>query len=201
MRILHTIGRADASSDDAAVLDLARWQATQSCHVVVAAPRRAPIAEAARAAGLKLEAVEVAARCAGREALFLRAAVRRHGIEVIHAHDEASGLLAVLCADLCPIVRTLDHGETTRLIAAGDPGFAFDHVVVDAAATRDRLVKAELAAAEHVTILTGSGEARMARLLEAYQRAIVRSLTGRLIPARFVGGQPELRRLAPIAAE
>ena len=40
----------------------------------------------------------------------------------------------------------------------------------------------------------------MARLLDGYERAIVRSLTGRVIPARFVGGRPELRR-APIAAE
>ena len=201
MRILHTIGRLGTSTNDAALLEVARWQAAQGCPVVVAAPRVAPIAEAARAAGLKLEPIEFQARCAGREALFLRAAVRRHGVEVIHAHDEASSLQAVLCADLCPIVRSVDKGETARLIDVSEPGLAFDHIVVDTAATRDRLVKAEFAAAEHVTVMTGSAEARMTRLLEAYERAIVRSLTGRLIPARFVTGRPELRRLTPLAAE
>jgi hypothetical protein len=201
MRILHTIGRVGASGNDDTLLDVARWQTAQGCHVVVAAPRLAPIAERARSAGLGIEPIEFQARCAGREALFLRAAVRRHGIEVIHAHDEASSLQAVLCADLCPIVRTLDRGETARLTDISETGLGFDHIVVDTAGGRDRLVKAELAAAEHVTVMTGSAETRMTRLLEAYERAIVRSLTGRLIPARFVGGRPELRRLTPLAAE
>jgi hypothetical protein len=201
MRILHTIGRVGTSANDDALLDVARWQTAQGCHVVVGAPRLAPIAEAARAAGLKIEPIEFQARCAGREALFLRAAVRRHAIEVIHAHDEPSSLQAALCADLCPIVRTLDRSATARLAESVEAAPAFDHLVVDSAGGRDRLVKAELAAAEHVTVMTGSPETRMTRLLEAYERAIVRSLTGRVIPARFVGGRPELRRLAPVAAE
>ncbi len=201
MRILHTIGRGSTSAGTGALLTLARWQSAQDCRVVLAAPRLAPIVETARTAGLTVEPVELEARCAGREALYLRAAVRRHGIEVIHAHDEASSLQALLCADLCPIVRSLDKTETARLAGTNDGGLAFDHIVVDSAATRDRLVKAELTAGEHVTVLSGAAEARMARLLEAYERAIVRSLTGRLIPARFVTGRPELRRLTPIAAE
>ena len=201
MRILHTIGRGSTSAGTDALLDLARWQSAQECRVVLAAPRQAPLFEAARTGGLAVEPVDLEARCAGREALFLRAAVRRHGIEVIHAHDEASSLQALLCADLCPIVRTLDKAESTRLAGTNDGALAFDHVAVDSAATRDRLVKAELIAAEHVTVLTGSAEARLTRLLEAYERAIVRSLTGRLIPARFVAGRPELRRVTPLAAE
>ncbi len=201
MRILHTIGRGGTSAGTGALLNLARWQAAQDCRVVLAAPRLAPIVETARAAGLTVEPVELEARCAGREALHLRAAVRRHGIEVIHAHDDASSLQALLCADLCPIVRSLDKTEVAHLAGTNDGALAFDHVVVDGAATRDRLVKAELMAGEHVTVLTGAGETRMARLLEAYERAIMRALTGRLIPARFVAGTPELRRLTPIAAE
>ena len=196
MRILHTIG--PVASD--ALLGTARWQADQKCHVVLATPRAAPLAEAGRAAGLTLEPHSFEARGAGREALYLRAAVRRHNIEVIHAHDEASSLHVVLCADLCPIIRTVDKAEATRLVEAAEGPLAFDHLVVDSAATRDRLVKAELATPEHITVLTGAAEARMARLLDGYERAIVRSLTGRVIPARFVGGRPELRR-APIAAE
>ena len=197
MRILHTIGPVDSD----ALLSAACWQAAQQCHVVLATPRAAPLAEAGPAAGLTLEPLAFEARCAGREALALRAAVRRHNIEVIHAHDEASSLHVVLCADLCPIVRTVDKAEAARLIETADGGLVFDHLVVDSTATRDRLVKAELAAPEHVTVLTGSAETRMTRLLDGYERAIVRSLTGRAIPARFVGGRPELRRPAPIAAE
>jgi hypothetical protein len=201
MRILHTIGRGGSGAATDALLALAQWQAAQGCHVVLATARSAPVAETARAAGLIIEPVEFEARCAGREALFLRAAARRHAIEVIHAHDEASSLQAVLCVDLCPLVRSLDKAEAVRLAEAGDGAPAFDHIVVDSAAGRDRLVKSEIAAPDHVTVLSGAAEARMARVLEAYERAIVRSLTGRLIPPRFTAGRPELRRLAPLAAE
>ncbi len=155
--------------------------------------RAPPIVESARKAGLTIVMVEPDATFAGRQATILRAAVRNHAIEVIHAHDEAASVPALMCADLCPVVRTLDQAPADALM--------FDHVIVGAAALRTRLVKAELIEAEHVTVANGSAEARLERILEAYERAIVRSITGRLIPARFVAGRPELRRLAPIAAE
>ena len=197
MRILHTIGPVDSD----ALLSAARWQVAQKCHVVLATPRAAPLAEAGRAAGLTLEPHGFETRGAGREALYLRTAVRKHNIELIHAHDAVSSLQVALCADLCPIVLTVGAAEAARLIESADGALAFDHLVVDGAPTRDRLVKAGLAMPEHVSVLSGGLEARMTRLLEAYERAIVRSLTGRAIPARFVGGRPELRRLAPVAAE
>jgi hypothetical protein len=99
-----------------------------------------------------------------------------------------------MCADLCPVVRSLDEPPA-------DTASMFDHVIVGTAALRNRLVKAELAEPEHVTVANGAVDARLERVLEAYERAIVRSITGRLIPARFTAGRPELRRLAPVAAE
>jgi len=193
MRILHTIGRTASSATDADLLSVIRWQIGRGYHVVLSASRRAPITESARAAGLTLAPAEFESRFAGREAALLRAAVRNHAIEVIHVHDEAAGIPALMCADLCPIVRTLDEIPETAL--------PFDHVVVGAADLRNRLLKAELAEPEHVTVASGSAEARMERILEAYEHAIVRSITGRLIPARFIAGRPELRRLTPAAAE
>jgi hypothetical protein len=197
MRILHTIGRIEsgpqADAAEAALLDAARWQLGRGDHVVLAAPPRATISESARSAGLTIVAVEPASTFAAREATLLRAAVRAHAIEVIHAHDEAASVLALMCADLCPVVRTLDQMPADAL--------PFDHVIVGAAALRNRLVKAELIEPEHVTVANGGAEARLERLIDAYERAIVRSLTGRLIPARFVAGPPQLRRLAPLAAE
>jgi hypothetical protein len=193
MRILHTIGRTAPNSTDADLLGTIRWQLGRGCHVVLSAPRRAAIAERAQAAGLILAPAELAAGFAGREAAILRTAVRNHAIEVIHVHDEAASIPALMCADLCPIVRTLDDVPETAL--------PFDHVIVGTASLRNRLLKAELVEPEHVTMMSGAAEARMERVLEAYERAIVRSITGRLIPARFVAGRPELRRLAPLAAE
>lgn len=200
MRILHTIGRLGPGALEAAILEIARWQAAHGCQVVLAVPRGA-LAEAAPTAGLKLEIVELASRFAEREAALLRAAVRRHAIEVIHVHDEAASLPALLSADMCPVVRSVDKAEAARLADAAEGALPFDHLVVESAGGRDRLVKAELTERAHVTVLTGAPEARMERLLEAYERAVVRSITGRLIPPRFVGGQPALRRVAPLAAE
>ena len=193
MRILHTIGRTAACTTDTDLLSAARWQIGRGCHVVLSAPRLASIAEDAHAAGLTLAPAELGSGFAGRAATILRAAVRNHAIEVIHVHDEAASIPALMCADLCPIVRTLDDLPEAAL--------PFDHVIVGATGLRNRLVKAELAEPEHVTVASGAAEARMERILEAYERAIVRSITGRLIPARFVAGRPELRRLTPLAAE
>jgi hypothetical protein len=200
MRILHTIGRL-APEREAQILETARWQAANGCQVVLALPGQATIAGPARDAGLKVEAVELASRFAEREAAYLRAAVRRHCIEVIHVHDEAASLPALLSRDMCPVVRTVDKAEAAKLAETVDMGLPFDHLLVETAGVRDRLVKAERIERAHVTVLTGAPEARMTRLLEAYERAIVRSITGRLIPPRFVGGQPVLRRLAALAAE
>lgn len=201
MRILHTIGPAAPATLVDAVLSAARWQAGRECQVVLAAPRLDPIAEAARAAQITVTPIELDSRLGAREAAQLRAAVRRHAIEVIHAHDELTSLQALMCADLCPVVRSFDKAGAARLAETAERALPFDHIVVEAVALRDRLVKAELAERAHVTVAAGSLDARMARLLEAYERAIVRSITGRLIPARFVGGQPVLRRVAPLAAE
>jgi hypothetical protein len=197
MRILHTIGRTASAALESEIVATACWQRGQDAQVVVSAPRQASILEAARAADLGVEPVE--ASFSGREESVLRAAIRRRGIEVIHAHDAAAGHQALSCADLCPVVRTLDADEVARL--AEGPPLPFDHVIVATAAVRDRLVKASLIEREHITIANGRGDARLERMLEAYERAIVRSLTGRLIPARFVGGPPSLRRLAALAAE
>ena len=193
MRILHTIGRITAHASDTDLLEGARWQAGRGCHVVLSLSRRAPAAEAARAAGLTVAPAELGSGFAGRAAIALRAAARDHRIELIHVHDEAARVPALMCADLCPIVCTLEGMPEAEL--------PFDHIVVFSAALRTRLIKAELAEPEHITVATGSAEARQERILEAYERATVRSLTGRLIPPRFVTGRPELRRPAPIAAE
>src|SRR5271163_1010568 len=193
MRILHTIGRTAANSTDDDLLNAVRWQVARGCHAVLSASRRAAVAETAQAAGLILAPAELGSGFAGRAATILRAAVRNHAIEVIHVHDEAASIPALMCADLCPIVRTLDELPEAAL--------PFDHVIVGAAGLRNRLVKAEFAEPEHVTVASGDVETRMERILEAYERAIVRSITGRLIPARFVAGRPELRRPAPLAAE
>jgi hypothetical protein len=199
MRILHTIGRTTAAALDGEIVGLATWQRGQDAQVVVTAPRGAAVLDAAQAASLTTAPVE--ASFVGREEAILRAVVRTHGIEVIHAHDAAAGLRALACVDMCPIVRTLDADEAARLAEQPDTPLPFDHVIVATGATRDRLVKAALIEREHVTVATGKGDARLECLLEAYERAIVRSLTGRLIPARFVGGPPNLRRLAALAAE
>ncbi len=199
MRILHTIGRPMSDELEREIVAIGLWQRDQDAQVVVSAPRQAAILDAARAAGLGIAPVE--ASFIGRQETALRAAVRRHGIEVIHAHDDEAGRLALTCVDMCPVVRTLDADETTRLAGSPDHPLPFDHVIVAAAALRDRLVKLGLTEREHVTIANGRGDARLERMLEAYERAIVRSLTGRLIPARFVGGPPSLRRLAALAAE
>lgn len=193
MRILHTIGRISATPADSDVLDIARAQVAGGCHVVLSAAPQAPLAEAARAAGLSLAPAALETGFAGRAAFALRAAVRSHAIEVIHAHDDAASVLALMCADLCPVIRTLGEMPESAL--------AFDHVIVAGAALRNRLVKAELIEPEHVTVASGSAEARHARILAAYERAIVRSLTGRLIPPRFIAGRPDLERLAARAAE
>jgi hypothetical protein len=202
MRILHTIGRTASvpgSDLEGEIVATALWQRGQDAHVVIAAPRQAPILAAAQAAELGTAPVE--ASFIGRAEAVLRAAVRRHGIEVIHAHDDAAGRLALTCVDMCPVVRTLDADEAARFAEASENPLPFDHVIVAASAVRDRLVKAALIEREHVTIANGRGDARLERMLDAYERAIVRSLTGRLIPARFVGGPPSLRRLAALAAE
>jgi hypothetical protein len=193
MRILHTIGGTAPTSADAALLGTLRWQSERGCHVVLSTSRRAAITEAAQAAGLTLAPAELESGFAGRAAVILRAAVRNHAIELIHVHDHAASIPALMCADLCPIVRTFDDTPEAAL--------PFDHVIVGTAGLRSRLIKAELAEPDHVTVASGTLEARMERILEAYERAIVRSITGRLIPARFVAGRPELRRLAPVAAE
>ena len=200
MRILHTIGRLGPDAPEAAILDIARWQAAQGCQVVLALPPSAALTDADRTAGLKLETVDLASRFAEREVALLRAAVRRHAIEVVHVHDETASLPALMSADMCPVVRSVDKIEAARLVEAAG-GLPFDHLLVETAVLRDRLVKAELTERAHVTVLTGAADARMERLLEAYERAVVRSITGRLIPPRFVGGQPALRRIAPLAAE
>src|SRR5258708_30636848 len=106
MRILHTIGRLGPGRLDSAILDRARWQAAHGCQVILAVPRGA-LAEAAPAAGLKLEIVELASRFAEREAALLRAAVRRHAIEVIHVHDDAASLPALMSGDMFPVVRSI----------------------------------------------------------------------------------------------
>ena len=203
MRILHTIGRTASATPEnqlwGEIVTTGLWQRGQDAHVVVSAPTGAAILEAARSAGLGTAPVE--ASFIGREESVLRAAVRRHGIEVIHAHDDDAGRLAMTCVDMCPVVRTLDADEVARLAEAPETALPFDHVIVGAAAVRDRLVKAALIEREHVTVANGRGDARLERMLEAYERAIVRSLTGRLIPARFVGGPPSLRRLSALAAE
>src|SRR5271170_7608502 len=193
MRILHTIGRTTASATDQDLLGVARWQLGRGFHVVLSASRLASVGADAQAAGLTLAPAELGSGFAGRAAVLLRAAVRNHAIEVIHVHDDAASIPALMCADLCPIVRTLD--------ALPEAALPFDHVIVGAAGLRNRLVKAELVEPEHVTVASGDVETRMERILEAYERAIVRSITGRLIPARFVAGRPELRRPAPLAAE
>src|SRR5277367_978699 len=103
MRILHTIGRTTASASDSDLLSAARWQIGRGCHVVLSAPLRAAIMADAPAAGLTLAPAELGAGFAGRAATILRAAVRNHAIEVIHVHDEAASIPALMCADLCPI--------------------------------------------------------------------------------------------------
>lgn len=200
MRILHTIGRMEADASDAEILSAAQWQAAQGFHVVLSTPRDAAIAETAREAGLKVEPAELESRFNGRGESLLRGPVRRHGIQILHAHDAEAGFLGLVCVDMCPVVRSLSKDEVAALVEAPEAGLPFDHVIVATAALRDRLVKAELIAREHVTVL-GAGEARMQKTLEAYERAVVRALTGRLIPARFVGGAPELPGRASLAAE
>src|SRR5438552_723501 len=111
MRILHTIGRTEDAAATAELLETARWQAAQGCKVVLATPPLAAAdAEAAQAAGIVLEVVALGSGFAEREAALLRAAVRRHAIEVIHAHDEAAALPALLSADMCPVVRAVAKG-------------------------------------------------------------------------------------------
>lgn len=208
MRILHTIGRLTSSAIDGDILTTATWQQAEGWHVVLAAPSRTAILERGVAAGLVVEATEMDHQCGGRQALMLRNLVRRHAIEIIHAHDEAGSLQALMCADLCPIVRTLGDDEVARLMASTvglpavnldasgvEAGLPYDHLIVESAGSRAGLIEAELVAPEHVSEIAGPTETCRGGLLESYERAIIRAMTGRAIPARFVGGPPDLHRL------
>src|SRR4051812_4780304 len=84
MRILHTISLAGSAALEGEIVAIGLWQRGQDAQVVVSAPRQAAILDAARAAGLGIAPVET--RFTGRQEAALRAAVRQHGIEVIHAH-------------------------------------------------------------------------------------------------------------------
>jgi hypothetical protein len=187
MRILHTIGRTEPAD----ILPTVSWQLDQGCQLLLSA---LGALDAAPLPGLTIVRAEPELL---RPSFVLRGLVRQHSIELIHAHDEEAAIEALVCSDLCPIVRSLSAAETAALIAGASHarGLPYDHLLVTSVALREQLVEADLIEREHITVIAGAPGESMAAILDAYERAIVRSLTGRLIPARFVGGRPDLHRL------
>ena len=155
MRILHTLPGRNWGGLEQRTLDQVQWLDQHGHQAWLATPKDGQSFLRAQGLGLSVIAMDFDRPWGPTAILKLRHVVRSLGIEVIDTHVTRDAKAAILCRDLCAVVRTrhVAHRLSTSWLRQMQWQHGSDHVIAVAHTIRDHLIAQKLALPERISMV------------------------------------------------